>query len=163
MAGLIVYFAVTSLLVVGASEYAQEFIDDQVRHDHHSPPPGPLPPAVQRFLPTVLSHRKPLLQGPVFNSCVRCSSSICTMLIAADAAPVHGRAGYGQCTARLHRLQAARRPASHVTKRQRRHVSGATLTCVKTAAQSVSACTAQNMPSLQPEQAHKRERASGNE
>ena len=30
MAGLIVYFAVTSLLVVGASEYAQEFIDDQV-------------------------------------------------------------------------------------------------------------------------------------
>ena len=38
MAGLIVYFAVTSLLVVGASEYAQEFLDDQVLHAYSTPP-----------------------------------------------------------------------------------------------------------------------------
>ncbi len=49
MAGLIVYFAVTSLLVVGASEYAQEFINDQVGnarfHWNIQPSFTPPPPA----------------------------------------------------------------------------------------------------------------------
>ena len=57
MAGLIVYFAVTSLLVVGASEYAQEFIDEQVRC---CPSPRPPPPMAPASLQVVV----PLMSGP---------------------------------------------------------------------------------------------------
>jgi len=103
MAGLIVYFAVTSLLVVGASEYAQEFIDDQVRHEHHSPP---LPPGIQPSANSrSMSHCAHLLRGPMIHLMQQRHAIVVPV---ADGALLHARAGCGPCTARHDPARASR-------------------------------------------------------